>query len=134
MKQFILRWGPALAVMGIIFFASSTSGSDIPDLGFLDFATKKGGHLLGYALLGAALLYALKRSNPVSRSGIFKALISAALYAAFDEWHQSFTPGRNPSFQDVCIDIAGSILGIAILAYLWKSSRISSRESDRDRD
>ena len=133
MKQCILRWGPALAVMVVIFFASSTSGSDIPDFGFLDFVTKKGGHLLGYALLGAALLHAWKGSNPVSRSGIFKALITAVLYASFDEWHQSFTPGRNPSIQDIGIDIAGSILGIAILAYLYKSRRVSGREMHRDR-
>jgi len=34
-------------------------------------------------------------------------LIAGALFAAFDEWHQSLVPGRYPDFWDWCADMAG---------------------------
>lgn len=116
MKRWILNWAPAIIVMAIIFVASSTSAADIPSFGYLDFFAKKGGHLLGYALLGAAFLLGLSRSGSRWRSGMLKAAILVALYAASDEWHQNFTPGRNPSFLDIGIDIVGGILGIVLMS------------------
>jgi len=38
-------------------------------------------------------------------------------YAAFDEWHQSFVPGRSPSPWDVAIDCAGSVIGLG--SWIW---------------
>jgi len=115
MKQLICRWGPAVLVMGLIFAASSTSGSEIPDFGYLDYVAKKGGHLIGYALLGAAFIYALNHDGSSSRIRFFTAGILAFLYAVTDEWHQSFVPGRNPDARDICIDMLGAILGIALM-------------------
>jgi VanZ family protein len=34
------------------------------------------------------------------------------IYAVSDEFHQSFTPGREPKLRDVLIDTAGSFLGM----------------------
>ncbi len=109
------RFGPAAAVMAAIFAFSSTPSRDLPDLGGWDFLAKKGAHACGYALLGAAYAHAL---SPGRRSTRIQAVWSvglAALYAASDEWHQSFTPGRNPAWMDVGIDTAGAAVGVFVL-------------------
>jgi VanZ family protein len=38
----------------------------------------------------------------------------AVLYAITDEFHQTFTPGRNASITDVGIDAVGAILGVLV--------------------
>jgi len=120
MKEWVFRWGPAILIMGLIFFASSTAESDIPDFGRLDFFAMKGGHLVGYALLGGAFLHGISRGSSINVSKIITAMILVIIYAASDEWHQSFTPGRNPSLSDILIDTAGGFLGIAILKWIRK--------------
>jgi VanZ family protein len=107
-------------IMGIIFIASSTSGSDLPDFGSIDFLAKKWGHLLGYTLLSAAFLHGLSNGGPITRSRMVVTGILVILYAISDEWHQSFTPGRNPALLDVGIDTAGGFLGVAFLYYIRK--------------
>jgi len=133
MKQWIFRFGPAVIVMGIIFIVSSTPGSSIPDLGPLDHLSKKMGHLLGYALLGAAYRHAWSRNSFISRSGTVTAGLLVVLYAVIDEWHQGFIPGRNATLLDVCIDIVGGIIGIVLLPWLGKSARKSFGKKIPDR-
>jgi VanZ family protein len=97
--------------MGLIFFFSSRPGDDLPRFGTWDFFLKKGGHLFGYALLGAAYRRGLTHGKPPGRSRVVLAVVLAACYAATDEWHQRFVPGRGPSPVDVLIDTAGAALG-----------------------
>ena len=40
------------------------------------------------------------------------SLAVCVLYAALDEWHQSFVPGRGPGIKDVMIDSSGVVFGI----------------------
>ncbi|MBN1570427.1 MAG: VanZ family protein [Acidobacteria bacterium] len=120
MKNWFYRWGPAILFMAIIFIVSSTPGSDIPGLGAWDFIAKKGGHLIGYALLGAAYRHALNYGNRARKRHHIPAMCMTALYAASDEWHQTFTPGRSGSFSDVGIDIAGGIIGILVSGWAQK--------------
>ena len=113
MKPWIHRWGPAVLVMAIIFFASAIPGSDLPKFGNWDFLAKKAAHILGYALLASAYLYAIGGER-ISRTQLFFALVLAIVYACSDEWHQRFTPGRTSSITDVFIDTIGSVIGLAI--------------------
>jgi len=121
MKAWIWHWGPAVIIMAIIFAASATPGSEMPKFGILDLLIKKGGHMLGYALLATAFFRALRRGKSVSRFQFILSLSLTVLYAISDEWHQSFTPGRTPSFQDVCIDAAGGFIGLAL--WYWIRAR-----------
>ena len=43
-----------------------------------------------------------------------------ALYAATDEIHQLFVPGRSGEIRDVCLDSLGVITGIIILLIIFK--------------
>ncbi len=41
------------------------------------------------------------------------AVLLSVLYGAFDEVHQSFTPGRSPDVRDLFADGLGAALGVA---------------------
>jgi VanZ family protein len=77
----------------------------------------KTGHFAGYALLGSVVLRALAR---VRWSGVTWLTASAAwglclVYAASDELHQWFVPGRTMAFDDWLADAAGAAAAIVIL-------------------
>jgi VanZ family protein len=120
MKAWIFRFGPALAIMAIIFMASGTPGSELPAFKnwIEDLLLKKGGHMTGYAMLAAAFYHALTNNRNTARIHYFIACCLTVLYAATDEWHQSFTPERTPSILDVCIDTTGGLIGLALLSLI----------------
>lgn len=121
MLQFILRWGPAVIVMAGIFYASSTPSTRLPEFGIWDLLVKKGGHFLGYALLGFALWRGVGVDHPQKR---WWALAAAFLYACSDEFHQWFVPGRNAWWLDVVIDTTGAFAAIFLLGRWNKLRRL----------
>jgi len=120
------RWAPALGMMSLIFLASATPGSRLPDFGALDLLVKKGGHAIGYALLGLSYFYALpsRLSTPYR---VVTALLMAVLFSLSDEFHQSFVEGRTSTLRDVLIDTGGASLALFAAALYSSSSRSSSR-------
>ena len=118
MKTWISRLWPAVAVMSVIFIASGIPGSDLPQFGFWDTIVKKGGHMTGYAMLAASYMHAIHRTKSFKPPQLLAAFCLTILYAVSDEWHQSFTPGRSPSFLDVVIDGAGGLIGLALWALI----------------
>ena len=106
--QFLQGWWPALVMMAIIFFFSSLPSKSVPDFGKFEFSVKKGGHALGYLLLGRAFLYGIRPGKIAP----WLALGLCILYAITDEIHQSFVPGRSPRVMDVGIDTLGTLLGL----------------------
>jgi VanZ family protein len=114
----VWRWGPAVLMMAVIFMASGTPGRDLPSFGSCDFLAKKGGHMIGYALLAASYLRGLVRTRSTPWRLVILALVLTGCYAVTDEFHQGFTPGRTPSATDVGIDIGGGAIGTAIWVLL----------------
>jgi len=113
----IPRWLPAIVLMAAIFTFSSIPSSGLPDYGFWDMLVKKGGHAVGYALLALSYWYWLG-FDP--KKG-WLAWLLAVLYAAADEFHQSFTPGRHPSIYDVLIyDNLGALLAVLFGSWFLK--------------
>src|SRR6185295_16220706 len=96
-----------------------TPGEELPNAGRFDMVLKKGGHFLGYALLGAACLRGLAWRRGPARRDLEVAILMALLYAASDEIHQRFTPGRTPAVSDVLLDGVGAAVGGAA----WASRR-----------
>jgi VanZ family protein len=109
-------WAPVVAWAAVIFALSS-----IPDLGTglgtWDLILRKIAHAGEFALLGALLARAFRDDRLALAAGI--------AYAASDELHQHFVPGRVGSPLDVAIDSVGVALGI--LAWRRGSSRWASR-------
>lgn len=78
---------------------------------------RKCAHVTEYAVLALLLRRAL-RSIPVLRAKTLMVLgtvvLGCALFAATDEFHQTFVKSRTPSVRDVLLDIVGAILGLLI--------------------
>ena len=107
-KRF-LRWLPAIAVMTVIFGFSSIPSQEMPSFGLWDVIVKKGAHMGGYGLLALSYWYGLR----FDKRRWWLALLFAVLYAISDEFHQSFVPGRHPSWVDaVVIDGSGAALAL----------------------
>jgi len=81
------------------------------------FAMRKCAHVIEYAVL-ALLLWRALRSGSALRakmSMLFGAvLLGCAVFAASDEFHQSFVKSRTSSVRDVVLDIAGGLFGLLI--------------------
>ena len=112
----VLRWAPPIFYMGFIFFASSVPGDELPSWGFWD----KAEHLLAYSVLGVLFLIPTAEARlalVTPRTGAL-AVVLATLYGAFDEIHQSFTPGRSPDIHDLFADFLGATAGVLVVLLL----------------
>lgn len=102
----------------------------VPDLSStavdrVQFAVRKTGHAVGYAVLAVLIWRAKQRTAPTPgfrRDAAF-AFALAVLYAATDEWHQTFTASRQGALADVALDAAGAAAGLALLWCWGRSSR-----------
>ena len=77
-----------------------------------DHPVRKCAHMTEYAILGFFLVGAGYDGREKCRRAMGQAFGIAALYAATDEIHQYFVPGRACMFTDVCIDLVGALLGV----------------------
>lgn len=121
-KNIILKWLPALIMMGAIFWFSSQPVYGLPNFDWADRLVKKTGHMIGYAMLGTSYWYALG----MDKKKRWLAWLLAVLYATTDEFHQNFTPGRHPSAFDVLFfDNLGALIG------LWLTTRQLDRATQK---
>jgi VanZ family protein len=115
------RWLPSILLMAIIFAFSSTPSKEMPNFGLVYTLVKKGGHMLGYALLALANLRGLNGNRP------WLAWTLTIAFAASDEFHQSFVAGRHAAISDVLLfDNFGSLLG------LWAARLFQKRNQKSD--
>ena len=118
--RILLRWLPAVVMMLVIFAFSAQSVQVLPDFGWADYLVKKGGHMVGYALLALSFWYALEWRSDRR----WLAWLLAILYAITDELHQSYVPGRHPSIWDVVIfDNLGALISLWIAGVFVKQKR-----------
>ena len=103
------RYGPPLALMALIFFFSAQ-----PDLNSGLGAWDTIGRKLIHAATYGALWFLWWRALGRGHAG--PAIAITLLYAASDEYHQSFIHGRHGTPVDVAIDAVGVAIALA-LAY-----------------
>lgn len=151
----VISWSLVILWMGLIFWFSAQNGDRSSALSggliekiasmitphFADwteeqqaeviaqwqFIVRKLAHFTEYALLGVLMMLALSAHTHRMLSQILIAAAIGLLYAAGDEWHQSFVPGRGPGIRDVCIDFLGALTGIllsALIAVIWRRRRL----------
>ena len=71
---------------------------------------RKAAHVFEYVVLG---ILSFMNSREFLKNRVFSAsLIFCIFYAASDEFHQLYVPGRSGSVIDVLIDICGALIGI----------------------
>jgi VanZ family protein len=132
--------------MALIFIGSTdvlsaehTSRFLVPFLRWLDphisFATiiaiqtliRKVGHVTEYAILAILFWRALRGGEGLRTRNwlvFFGAWIACALFAASDEFHQSFVPSRTASVHDVMIDICGALIGLLLCLAFGRAKKL----------
>jgi VanZ family protein len=121
-----LLWLPVILWAAIILSAANDSFSSDESRGWLatifgrempyivNFAVRKGGHLVAYGLLGMLAWRAEKR--------IAVAMFVALLVAVTDEYRQGLTATRTGSPWDVLLDLCGAALAVWTLDAVKKDS------------
>jgi VanZ family protein len=108
---------------GVIFAFSATPHLRVAEAADLDFILRKAGHMAAFGIL-AVLLWRSLTLSAVRQAFVWSFVLTVA-YAATDEFHQSFTAGRNASGVDVSIDAAGAVIALLALT-LWLRATYSS--------
>lgn len=117
----IVRWFyllPAPLAAVLIFLSSNQEKVDIPDLGF--DAQDKLYHALGYFVFGVCLgmfYIGIRSASNVKRTRVL-VFLTGALYAASDELHQYFVPGRQCDVFDWMADMLGVAIALLLFKYL----------------
>jgi VanZ family protein len=148
-RKFIKYWLPVIFLMCFIFWMSTETFSSqntfswtkivlrflVPnissqEIGLINAFIRKAGHVIEYFILGLLLFRAFRGDFTVSWKWrwSFFAVIVVILWAATDEFHQSFVPTRTASAMDVGIDTAGGMLAQLVSA-MWpryRKKRIST--------
>lgn len=103
-------WGPVVACMAAIFFASAQHDIALPSQ-----ATDKQLHAAAY--MGLSLTTTRACAGGLLRGASPAAAVAgwalATAYGATDEWHQSFVDGRSSDRADWYADTIGAALGAA---------------------
>ena len=137
---------PALIWAGLIFmfstnvFSAGNTGGILADLLRYFFSAlsddniqlihtliRKLGHFSEYFILAVLILRALRQEpgEKLHTRQLVFGLGLTALYAASDEFHQTFVPSRTASIADVMLDIFGGLCGT-----LWFYRRDKAKRSN----
>lgn len=96
----------------------------------VQLVVRKCAHLAEYAILAALLYRALRQNIARLWRAASLAFVLAAIYAALDEFHQSFVASRTGSPWDVLLDCIGAVIGLAACqAFIRRTNRKSPIEN-----
>ena len=121
MTRRVRVWGPAWAMMVLIFVLSSMSRLPRVPGGFeLDDGVA---HALEYGVLAAVLLRGLAgaRWRGVTVGAAWFAVLLATLYGVTDEVHQRFVPGRTAEVADLIADVVGATVAAGLI-WGWRKA------------
>ena len=138
--DFVRRWLPVLIWMLVIFAASTDLMSAaqtsrfigpflrwlVPDIlpatiAAVQIVVRKAAHVTEYAILAGLLWRAMRPvTREVTLGPAIWAFVVAAVYAALDEFHQSFVASRSASPIDVLFDACGAVIGLIIYSVIAK--------------
>jgi VanZ family protein len=147
--RWLKHWWPALVWAVVIstfstgaFASENTSRIIIPllrwllphaspeTLSELHHLIRKSAHFIEYFVLSLLVLRGIRAGRKENHLGW--ALVAIGIvggFAALDEFHQSFVPGRTAAVTDVLIDAAGGVAAqvVAALFMLWGDLRAHPR-------
>lgn len=133
------------ALLAVIFGFSSQTGPESQDLSMglvrwvldllslpdtkenlktANFLLRKAAHFFLYFLLGCCLT-GVVGSRESRRNGFLIVVLLGAMFAASDEFHQSFT-ARTASVADVLLDTCGVAVGGIV--FNWLQNRLTKRQ------
>lgn len=106
-----LRFGMSICRMVVPHFEDKTVEQQETMARRIEFPVRKAAHMTEYAIL-ALLLLGMITKDRITRKQLLSVICLVAAYAATDEYHQLFVPGRSGQVRDVVIDTVGGTLGL----------------------
>jgi VanZ family protein len=139
-----LLWAVVISLLSTDLFTADNTGhfivpilhwlfpqASVETLDFMHFMIRKSAHFVEYFVLSLLILRGIRAGRQGARFGwAIAAIALVGSYAALDEFHQSFVPGRTAAVADVVLDTSGGIAAqvIAALVMLWGDVRRRDRE------
>ncbi len=107
----VRRWSPPILWGGMILVATSLPGSALPSPPIV-LGVDKVVHATLYGVLGWLVARAVEGRG----WGTWAMMgLAMATFAAADEWHQQWIPGRSTDAFDWVADVAGAMAGASLL-------------------
>ncbi len=100
--------------------------NQVMDVDILEAILRKLAHGFVYLILGIGMTGVMVM-QPM-RLTLLLVPLTGIFFAALDELHQSFVPGRGPAVRDVLIDAVGVCLGMFLMMLLRQIYRHFSRK------
>jgi VanZ family protein len=117
----LFYWLPVFVWLSFIFFLSSIPAANLPKMPSDQwlFWAHRIAHIGEYSTLGILVLraYSYKKVK-IGVSTVLFLSIFIFLAGSFDEWHQSFVPGRHAQLIDAIFDTICGALGM-LLYLIW---------------
>jgi len=123
----VFRYVPVMVASIGLFLLSHQPNLRPPELGF-EWQDKLY-HAIAYACYGGTIAWAV-RATAMRRSAWI--VVAGALFAASDEWHQSFVQGRFAEVADFLADVIG-LLCTAAITWGWSALRRSNAHREHRR-
>ncbi len=119
--------GPLLAWAFTIFVLSS-----LPQIAHvpLPYQLDKLAHAIVYGVLAWTAYRAIYHQswwNVGVRRALILAVVFATVYGLSDEFHQSYVPGRVPSWLDLGADVVGAVVAAGFIAWQRRPASQLSR-------
>jgi len=133
---------PFVIWAGVIFFASSDSGSSehtsrfirpllewifwsasAETIDLIHLLIRKAAHLTEYGILGVLGIRAVRGLSGATRlASVGLAVLAVLIVASSDEFNQSFNPARTSSVWDVALDVLGGLIGATLYILIFGRS------------
>ena len=114
-----VQWG-----LRVVRVANSVFRLDLDDAGLTELAERinppirKCAHVTEYFLLALSAMVPIFVYGVFGRKWVLIAALGCVAYAALDEIHQAFVPGRSAAVRDVLIDSIGICGGLLVASFV----------------
>ena len=110
------RWTSSALWAAVLLVSSSWPNPGVPQFGH--------GDKVVHALLFGVLAWLVGRAwSSLGPSRVALSFAGIAAFAALDEWHQAFIPGRSASVADWIADVGGAAVGLLAVAARRRAAR-----------
>lgn len=122
-------------MIGECFVPGFREWSDVKQEQFVeavDFPVRKTAHATEYAILGMLMFGTIYEEKKSKVHNYVLSWIFGTCYAATDEFHQLFVPGRSGQIRDVMIDSSGVLAGLLVIyIVMWIKMRKAHKIEDK---
>ena len=121
-RKVLLVYTPLVIYWIVLLTATSFPTINVPTTDVSD----KAYHFTAYFGLGILLNLTLMFQNKyvnLKKKNWFNTIFIGSVYAALDEFHQYFIPGRSMEFLDFVADFFGLVLAVVFVLFLLRLNR-----------